>query len=206
MLGNQIHRDAVHEDLQIFVNGIPSRVQPSTVLDYFCQFGSVFMQRLSSDGNLVTVHPVKAAVNTRRGFCVLLAGNKETFDTILKLPSHEFLGRSIGVSKFRTGNELASHFKLVNSKRIIVKKVDSRICLEDVRSTLEQHFGKLEKIYRFEAESLDKASKKEYKRRTYTYSIEFVDSEQARKAAQQPRILFKNGCSAIIEKFNKQSN
>ena len=203
MLGLNNLQDNENEELQIFVNGIPSRVQPSLVLDYFSQFGCVFMQRLYSDGNLLTVNPVKAAVNTRRGFCVLVAGTLETFNSIVDMQSHTFLGRTVGVSKFRTGNELASHFELVNSRRVIIKKVDSRISLEEVHAVTEKRFGKLEKIYRFEAESIDKATRKENKRKTFTYSVEFVIPESAVVAARESRIFFQNGCKALIEKFKK---
>lgn len=64
----------------------------------------------------------------------------------------------------------------------------------------------MEKIYRFEAESIDKASRKENKRRTFTYSVEFVLPESAVVAARESRIFFNNGCKAIIEKFKKNKN
>ncbi len=190
---------------RLFVNGIPSRVAPIAVYDYFSFYGRVKMQRLGPGNSLTTVLPAKAHVNTRRGFCVLLAEDQQTLESILSR-SHEFMGRTLGVNRFRQGQELFAYFNKISSRRVIIKRVPTTVSVEDVQSLLENLFGSVERIYRFEAESLDKAARKEKRRRTFTYSVEFHLSQDAEKAVNLGEITFEDGVKAIIEKYSRQSN
>lgn len=191
--------------LLIFVTGLPSKSTVQVVLDHFKKYGKVQLYRInnSSQGNRVL--QAHASANIKRGFCILKAFNEPTYKKILS-SSELFLGRTLAIGPFRQGSELWSHNEHINLRRIIVKKVPSKVTQDALKLAVETQFGTINRMYRFAAESTQKAAKKEKSRKHNTYSIEFDHEASAQKAANNGSLLLPD-CEnpVVIERFQKKS-
>jgi hypothetical protein len=86
-----------------------------------------------------------------------------------------------------------------------LKKVPSSISEETLHQFLEEVFGPINRMYRFAAESSDKATKKEKSRRYNSYSVEFSLVTAAMEVAKEGFIYMDSICTPIIvEKFQKK--
>ena len=190
--------------LLIFVTGLPSKTTPQVVLDHFKRYGNVQQYKIGNTVKGNKALQANCASNIKRGFCVLKALNQITYKSILS-SSELFLGRSLVIGPFRQGSELWSHNESINSRRVIVKKVPIRIEEESLRQVLEYQFGNISRMYRFAAESIEKAAKKDKSRKNNTYSVEFVNEESAAKASKHGIICISDSASPIIlERFQKK--
>lgn len=188
----------------IFVTGIPSKSTAQVVLSHFKRFGQVQMYRLPSDARGLRVLQNPASVNIKRGFCVLQALNEVTYKKVLSC-SEPFLGRHLAVGPFRQGSALWSHNEHVNARRVILKKVSSKIREETLHQYLEEVFGPINRMYRFAAESSEKAAKKERSRKYNSYSVEFSLVTAAAEAAKDGFFFMEaNSTPIIVERFQKK--
>ena len=188
----------------IFITGIPSKTTSAAVLDHFRRFGGVAIYRLEQCAKGQRVLHNHAAANIKRGFCVLQASCETTYQKILASRA-PFFGRSLAIGPFRQGSALWNHNEQVSSRRVIVKKVSSLVSEATLRLALETEIGPIRRMYRFAAESSEKAAKKEKNRKTNTYSVEFVEDTSADKAAHF-KAFFLTGVNTplIIEKYQKK--
>ena len=105
------------------------------------------------------------------------------FDNVL-LHGHAALrGRSLAVSRFRQGAELLAYNDYINSCRIVVKKVPANIDAVYLKKIMEERFGAIARIYKYETDAVEKVVKKINQRKISTYSIEFENIEAANEAA-----------------------
>lgn len=188
----------------IFITGIPSKTTSAVVLDHFKQYGGVSIYRLQQCAKGQRVLHNHASANIKRGFCILQAPCEATYKKILA-SREPFFGRSLAIGPFRQGSALWNHNEHVSSRRVIVKKVPSLVSEDALRLALETEIGPIKRMYRFAAESSEKAAKKEKNRKTNTYSVEFFQDTSADKAAQFGA-LYLNGSYTplIIEKYQKK--
>lgn len=194
------------DKLMIFVTGIPSKTTPEVVLNHFRQFGTVELYKLGTSKKAFRVLSNNPSTNTRRGFCLLQARDVITFNNIISSSSVKFQGRSLAVSKFRQGSELYLHNEYINSRRIVVKKVPADTCPDAFRSQLETAFGVITRMYKYEAESAQKAAKKEKTRVNNTYSVEFEEVATAEIATIDPYFYLQGVSSpVIVERYQKKS-
>lgn len=192
--------------LMLFVTGIPSKCSPHQIISHFSAFGRVKIHRLASakkGGRLLQANPI---ANTRRGFCVLQAMDRPSYEAVLNSEAVSFLGRTLAINRFRQGEELQAYNDYVNARRVVIKKVPSNTDPELFKSILEEIFGKISRIYRYEAESTQKAIKKVHRRRTHTYSVEFELIQTAEKAAETGILTLNDNASPVlIERYNRRS-
>lgn len=196
------------DHLFIFVSGIPSTANSPSVLEHFRKIGNVKIHRLESKKYGSKILHLNPSTNTRRGFCVLQAMDGESYQAILTSTSCLFQGRSLAISRFRQGEELLSHNCDVNSKKLILKKVPAGTSIELLQAALENQFGPIDRIYRYEAESPEKKFKKEKTRKTNTFSVQFLNSESAEKVVETRVLVLYldavNSISVITERFQRQ--
>lgn len=193
------------DHLMLFVTGIPSKSSPFQILDHFTRFGSVKIQKLESLKKGSRVLPVNPTSNTRRGFCILQADDLRSYQNVLSSAAVPFQGRTLAISRFRQGRELLEYHEYVNSRRVIIKKVPAETNPELLEKLVERRFGSIERIYRYEAESIEKAIKKLNKRRTHTYSVEFKTIQAAETAASMGAFnLLGKGSLVHIERYNRK--
>lgn len=172
----------------LFVTGVPSMTSPTRILELFLKFGEVRLLRLDSSKRGGKLFLENSAANIRRGFCILQVFSKITYEKILGEPVIQFQGRDLNVSRFRRGPDLQAHYDYLTSKKVVLKKVPTEISLDILRGLLEERFGSITRMYKFEAESQEKTSKKEIKRKTHTFSVEFSCPRSAAQAAEEALI------------------
>ena len=196
-----------NDHLMIFVTGIPSKASPAVVLEHFQVFGNFQIHRLGNSKKGSSSLNLNPVANSRRGFCVLKALDYESYVKVLNSSDKLFHGRSLRISHFRYGPELASHKEFMNARRVIIKKVPNGTCSELLQTYLENTFGPITRMYRYEAESLEKALKKEKRRKSNSYSVEFVEISSAIKATSL-NCFYLPGCttSIIVEKYHRTTN
>jgi len=194
------------DKLMLFVTGIPSKTSPEQVLTHFRQFGAVELHKLGTSKKNNKVLTVDASANTRRGFCILHAGDLQAYNAIISSSNVRFQGRTLAISKFRQGSELTQHNEYLNARRVIVKKVPAGICPDAFKLQLQAAFGVITRMYKYEAESIEKAAKKEKKRKTNTYSVEFEEVVNAEKAASAS-LFYLQGVSKpiLVERYQRKS-
>lgn len=169
--------------LLVFVTGIPSKAKTSDILDHFSRCGDVQMHKLRGPKEGNRVLQANPSSNIRRGFCILQANDPGSFERVLGSTTALFQGRTLAISPFRQGKELMAYNQSVNARRVIIKKVPASTDPEALRLFLELGFGQVSRIYRYEAESFEKAIKKCANRKTNSYSIEFSSEEAALNCA-----------------------
>lgn len=195
------------DHLMLFVTGIPSKSNPLEILDHFLQFGRVQLHKLGSSKKGSRVLHVNPTSNTRRGFCILQALDVSSYHNILDCSAVPFQGRTLAISRFRQGEELAAYNEFVNSRRIIVKKVPATVDLQELRCFIELRFGAIARIYLYEAESIQKALKKVSRRRTHTYSVEFEAIRSAERASTVGYLeLPESSSPVLIERYNRKGS
>lgn len=188
----------------IFVSGIPSKINAGQLKSLFSEKGS--FQLISLNGQMLgPVQKGKAVIaGPHQGFCILRALDEASYERIINEPEISFFGRTLNISGYRSPIQQGSSSYLTNLKRVIVKKVPVAITTETLELHLSSLFGDIEKIYRFEAETVEKAARKALTRKTHTYSVIFRDQNSANQAAQQGSVQISETSSPIfIEKYNK---
>ena len=194
--------------VKVFVTGIPSKVNSKLVQNYFGQFGHVelidqnknYHECGRQQSSFYSAHNESKEI--ARGLCLLIVWDSESLKNIMALSYSILFGRTIEISRYRTGLELFEYNKQINSRRVIVKKVPPSVSIHALTSILEAKFGQIYKIYKFEAESLYKAQKKARTRKHHSYSVEFEKENSAIKAAAYACLRLGN-CIAYIEKYSK---
>jgi len=169
--------------LTIFVSGLPAKTTPEEILNHFLRFGMARLQKLSVTLDSEKSKGVsKITADIRRGFCVLIAADPLSFSGILGSSDSEFLGRRLGVQPLRTGSELADYNALINARRVILKRVPREIPEAVVHRQVEESFGTVLRLYRFESEDRARRRKSTRLGQMSSYSVEFHSIDSAVQA------------------------
>lgn len=194
------------DHMMLFVTGIPSKTTPEVVLQHFSRFGTVELFKLSNVKKFNKVLSSQPSTNTRRGFCVLQAKDSQTYTKVLNSIHIQFQGRSLAIIRFRQGPELSNHNEYINSRRVIIKKVPAGICQDSFKEKLQSAFGTITRMYRYEAESIEKAAKKEKRRKTNTYSVEFDEVASAEKASSKGLFYLQEvSVPVVVERYQRKA-
>lgn len=207
MISTAVETRSVSTDRLLFVTGIPSRASLLDLETHFSRFGKVTILKLTSlrkGGRVVPANPIS---NIRRGFCVLSTEDKATFDAIMGSSSVLFEERELLIGRFRQGAELESYNTYVSSRRVLLKKVPTTIDQQILRCLIEERFGATARMYRYGAESRQKADRKDWRRPHYTYCVDFEAVSSANHATAIRRLeLPQIGCSIQIDRYNRRGN
>ena len=167
----------------LFVAGVPSRSPLRPLLEYFQKFGQI-----------KTLAPIS---NKRNGCFILETNCKSTHDEILSCTMHNYNGRSLQISCFRSGESLAEHNQQHNCRRVIVKRVPAHWSLEEVSTLLSKTFGPVQSIFRYMSSSRPLETLSDNKKFTHTYSVVFKAEESTMLAVQQYQL----SPTILIEKY-----
>lgn len=164
---------------RIFVGSIPGQIDPSVLQDHFQTFGSIASVRMFYKNPSSQVN---------KGYCHITAGDRQTFEAILRQPVHLVGDRRLVCSAHISGRKLVHHNNLSNHKRVIVRGVPSTISDQDLYSIFGQ-FGRVSLAYVFElAES--KAAKYN---RSSTASVQFEEEVYARAIVRRKYVWVQKG-------------
>lgn len=167
----------------LFITGIPSKSSSEDVFDHFAAMGSIRLLRLRSSnagGQIVQANPQN---NIKKGFCLVQTFDQDTYQAILNSGLNKsFQGRYLIINKFRQGADLEQYNIDLASRRVIIKKVPADVPMEFIHFRVQSLFGKIHRIFRFEAESQEKAAKKKFNCKNSSFSVEFENHSSAQLA------------------------
>jgi hypothetical protein len=143
--------------------------------------------------------------NLKRGFCILQALDKESYIKALSRAVYEFQGRSLRVSEFLTGDQYIEMCSEEDSRKVVVKKVPTQVDSNSFTNCMENFFGKIRRMYRFEPSSAYANTITTVK--YASFSVEFETKESAEKAVLTGKILLCGyDLPIIIEGFKRKKN
>lgn len=187
-----------NSQLRLYVAGIPTRVSERRVVEYFSQFGPIDYAEMRFCGTKNNKSlPLKFQ---SKGYCIVKAGTLQTVRNILQSQEHNFGGRKLHVSEFRTGMDLILHNHRSAKKRVLLKKVPSTLSEPEITALLEELVqGKVEAIFRYEPEG--RKHKVQKHRKISTYSVIFECRKHRDQLVELGEIPLGDGRVITVEKF-----
>lgn len=173
-------------DLRLFVAGVPSIYPPGSLLDYFLQFGLVD-----------SLTPVRT---NKKGCYVLSTQCLDTKTSILSV-AHFFLGRTLHISEYRTGDQLDLHVQDMNSRRVVVKKVPQTVSEDMLRSLMEGLFGEIQSLFKFKARSHVNQASLDRNQKQVSFSVLFISPDSAAKAVDTFSVSLTADASVDVERY-----
>lgn len=162
--------------IKVFLGSLPKKTKDRSLLEHLSQYGSVIKVEIKK----------KQFNNECLGY-----GNatvtKKTYETLLRIESSSYLGRSITFGPFLDGNRLRSHLNSLNSKRIFVRNIPAA----STPSSLIEFFSSLGKVEAAYLRNIPKSRK----------SIGVVIYSEARTAEQAVEIINKDS-NGVFTKMN----
>lgn len=192
----------VDKDLLLFVAGFPSKIHPAAIYSFFSKAGPINIYKLGKSEVGLDLQPVTSNNDLRRGFCIIAARNADTYNMILTSGPVAFYGRCLCVSPFKEGSSYGNESGRQVPARVLIKRVPSAMSQDLLYAYLSTTYGKINKMFRLQAESLRKNNKKIRRRKHHCYSVEFVLATSVQHAAQVGKIFFSIDEEPIlIEKY-----
>ena len=193
---------------QIFVTGLPKNFDLASVYSYFKQFGSIEVHPYKSQ--LKSIARSKEEINNKHflggeGYCLIRTFSSVTFDEIMKYSEHSVFGRCLGVTPFLTGQELTLHNINIANRKVIIKKVPSKISLSELKLALELSFGEVEKIFAFKNDRESKQTVRQAERKFRVYSVLFAKKSSARCISERGILVLPTGEALGVEKFRRST-
>jgi len=188
----------VHDDhLLLFVAGLPSKATPSQVVDHFATFGSVRLLRLRNEKRGSRIVQANPQNNIRRGFCIVEAADKKSYDTVLNSGKIPFQGKSLNISRFiLEKSQLHSDEEYLN-RQVLLQGIPAGMNPSTLVAIFERFLGRIKRVYlvlsppQFIGEELGKVQS------TQCYLVEFYSASSAEKA-RLIKTLFLNWLKAPI--------
>lgn len=181
---------------KLFVAGIPSGIDQLDVLEYFNQFGSFYLC-----GNSNTSNSDKVS----KGYCNLLSYNSRETKKVVDQAFFSFMGRTLTVTKHRSGLSLIVHNKKINKCRVIIKGVPNYYSEDQLREELLHSCGQLQSLFQFKpVNPIDHYGKIRKTVSKFTvYSAVFEEKITAQDLIQAGYLTLFDGSIAKIEPFLK---
>lgn len=124
-------------DFTIFVGGLANNVTDGNLFNYFAAFGNI----LTCKAQMWHNNPQKC-----RGFALVTAGDKETYDIILS-SQHEIAGRNIECKvHIKDKSQLNDYSKSESDRKIFVSGLPKRVTDEELKSYFS-YFGPVKIAY-----------------------------------------------------------
>lgn len=184
----------------LFVAGLPAQINHQAVLDYFLQIDPSFELDLSID-------PEHRLRQHKKGYCYLKCHNKKAAKYVLDTKFFDFLGRTLSVSKRKSGVALIIENKKNKKCRVILKRVPNKMTTDELRYFLEKNFGPIATIFQLKCDNPydfarnSKADKAFFK----TYSVHFTSSQPAKVLLQLGSFKLLNGYTIVASKQGNTS-
>lgn len=193
--------------LRLFVTGVPRHAKIENVRQYFLAFGDVHLQKYES-----YFKSIEKSTKDRvyrgpggAGYFILLTHSSDVYHAILNHKPHTFQGRSLGISKLRTGLDLILYNSQLNNRKVILKKVPAYIGAEGLKSILLDTIGPVEKIFEFRSEN---ASVREHgpstgSRNFKSFTVIFENKSDAKYISKVGLLQLAEGTVVKVEKFKR---
>lgn len=186
--------------MKLFVAGIPSGVDTRQVAKFFSQFGQ--FELLDHSGHIVGFQ----AASLSRGHMFLVCPDKAVADAMLAQRSFQFLGRTLTVTEYKSGQDLIAENQRLNKRRVILKKVPSYVAESDLRAELTKKCGPIHTLFQFKpvnSPDLSPSHAVEHPR-FHVFSVVFKDLGAAKRLTKKGYFELSDGSKFFTEKFTKQ--
>ena len=181
---------------RLFVAGIATGVKQEAVSDYFREYGDF---EIVWESNKTSK---KAKGGLKRGHCILICYDEQQAEILMAIRSFKFLGRTLTVSEYICGAELAAQNKNLNQCRLILKKVPSYFTEQALEEEIAQRYGAVRTVFRFRH-----ANPVREELRTSQFSVLSVIMETKESASiliNLCQILLTDGSKILVEQYAKQ--
>lgn len=183
------------EFTKLFVAGVPSGIDPRYVLDYFSRYGKFELcedsYNDSENGKFC------------KGYCNLLSYNKLETELLVGQKFFAFLGRTLTVTKHKTGVKLIIHNKMINQCRVIIKRVPGYFSEADLREELSAICGQIQSLFQFKARIPNNLGTVDSCSQFKVYSVVFLRKDVAQKLIFESKLILSNGAVVIAEPYLK---
>lgn len=185
--------------VKLFVAGVPSGISQQLIVDFFKSYGHL---ELATANNATGWR--QSTINSK-GHIILNCYDRLLAKDLIAQRNFNFLGRTLAVSEFMSGQDLISLNHKLNKCRVILKKVPSHIDQATLRSELSSKWGPLENIFQFkpmnpmDTTKLKKTEPPKY----HVYSAIFKDPLHANKLIKYGFFDLSDGSRVQTEKFTK---
>jgi hypothetical protein len=169
-----------HDPLLLFLTGLPNKITVEYVTAKCCEFGNFRLLTLKSTSTSLKVVLGNSMVNLRKGFCVMEALDKESFDNSLRIAYTTIGPNSVKIAKFMQGNELENFCQENEAKIVIAREVPRTYSKLRLQSQIERLFGKTNRVFRLDSPTSIEITKTAS--HFCSYSIEFEHADSAANA------------------------
>ena len=187
------------ETYSIYIAGIVHYATSADIKRYFSSFGKI--ERISTfedrSQNWASTEGERSAM---RGFCIISTKSLKTFQSIMNAEEHWFMGRRLNCQEYVQGEDLQSHNKMLNDRRVVLKQVPLSIDEKKLKHTLESIAGEIEMFFTFRSSLETKKSK-----RNLTCSAMFKSTKDAQKLIELGGFPGPDGRPINIRKYEHQA-
>lgn len=180
---------------KLFVTGVPSKMKPENVIQFFKKFGPVSLYGESQHGT----HDIAQM----RGYCIMYCYDESTAVWITRKRYFQFLGRTLSVTVHKSGIDLFIQNKRINKSRVIFKKVPKYFSESQFLQELEERVGAVQSLFQFKPMNPYLAHKKASNQKLSSYSVVFEKKESAKKLIEKGCFILSNETSVIAERYIK---
>lgn len=191
----------------LFVTGIPNTSEVEDIACLFQTFGSFTILSLKSLKDQTKIVAANPQPNLRRGFCIMEAHDLDSFRSVIEMETLCIGKHSLKVTEFLHGTALERFMQVEESRRVIIKRVPRAFHMERLVCALEGSFGKIRRIFSYEAP--DRAKKPKATTAKFgSYSVEFETTESAGKAAESRTLTLpaELGGQFFLEAFKRRND
>lgn len=181
---------------KLFVAGIPTGVKREAIAEFFRQYGHF---DLIWEINKTSKRP---KTGMKRGHCILVCYNQHQASILAAIRNFKFLGRTLTVSEYMSGAELAAQNKSLNQCRLILKKVPSYYTEQDLQKEIAHRYGGVRTVFRFRHANPDKEELRSCK--FSVFSVIMETKESATRLSNKGFIDLSDGSTVQIEQYAKQ--
>ena len=169
------------EPLLLFVTGIPSKTDCDEVFRCFQGLGTFKFASLKTKKNYKMITLASPATNLKKGFCILLALDLQSFYQALDCEWIDFKGQTLKVAPYVRDPSLEVFCQERESRKVSVKGPFEAGREEFLFAWLEKVFGKIRKTCRLDIPSYKKSSSLRPSKNT-TFWVEFNLQDSAESA------------------------
>ena len=201
--GKNIGQGKMKDVYKVFIAGVPSVLTYGTMKNYFSKIGPItfiYGNRTAEDKEQTASYLEILNSPCKKGYCVIETPSIDTYEAILN-GKHKLMGRDLICKRYLQDEDLIQHNQLINEKRLLLKKVPSRITESVLREFLESSYGEVSVLYVFKSTQEVKNLKPIKQKRYNTFSVTFKTKEPALLLAQMGLAEGPGCCTIEVRRF-----
>lgn len=188
---------------RLFVAGVPSAVSPDEVADFFSHVSPALVLEVPDDVSL-------REKQRKKGFSFLTSYDPDTTMYMINTRYFRFLNRTLTVMQQLDGVNLIIQNKRIKKCKFILKNVPATIAESQLKSYLQDNYGKLDTFYKLSGNNPYKEELDTEKRYHlfHTYSGYFREKSSADALIKLGTFQFLDGSRISVHKneVKKRSN